>query len=60
VPSDDLFDHALAGINRGDRVAGTALAQQVLARRRATVAGGASAPATITAHDALNLIRLMR
>jgi hypothetical protein len=30
MPTDDLFDHARAGINRGDRVAGTALAQQVL------------------------------
>jgi class 3 adenylate cyclase/tetratricopeptide (TPR) repeat protein len=31
APIDDLLDRAVAAINRGDRVAGTALAQQVLA-----------------------------
>ena len=31
APIDDLLDQAVAAINRGDRVAGTALAEQVLA-----------------------------
>ena len=31
VPIDDLLDQAVAAINRGDRVAGTALGEQVLA-----------------------------
>ena len=31
APIDDLLDLAVAAINRGDRVAGTALAEQVLA-----------------------------
>jgi hypothetical protein len=31
VPIDDLLDQAVAAINRGDRVTGTALEEQVLA-----------------------------
>ena len=31
APIDDLLEQAVAAINRGDRAAGTALAEQVLA-----------------------------